>query len=554
MAAMKTVWHGRSIFGALVIAVLAGGCTGADQTQTTPTTDNAPATKGGTLVLGASQETACADWFAACGRSSWGNDTMASQTLPRAVEFIDGQYRPGIVLTGPPTVEPGPPQRVTYRIEPRAVWSDGVAVTSADFRYTWEQGTVMNDIDFLAIQDVDATDPRVAIVTWTAPAADWRDRFARILPDHLLRGKDRNAEMRNGYSFSAGPWLIDHWTRGEEIKLVRNPRYWGKQPNLDAVIFKYIPDAGAYLQAYKTGQLDMAFVQGAQPAAAELKGLPNTAYSVNLGLSYEALLFNTQKPPLDSAAVRQALGYAADRDAIVKQASGLFMADITPAQTFMSPANREWYSEPFKKYGRDLGRVNELMRGAGWAKDSDGIWAKGDQRAKLELSTAAGNARRELTNQILQNQWKEAGFETTINNGPPATVNGEWLPKGLYHVALVGFVPTSTDPGTHCRNFCSRYIPTEANGFQGTNLARMSSPAIDAAWGLVNLELDAAKRHDLVIKGHQILADQLPGLPIAPQLDIIVYNTSKVGGPVKAPLPLAFTNINEWFCKGSTCH
>lgn len=188
-------------------------------------------------------------------------------------------------------------------------------------------------------------------------AADWRDRFSRILPSHILQGKDRNAEMRNGYTFSGGPWLIDHWTRGQEIKLVRNPAYWGKQPNLDAVVFKFIPDAAAYLQAYKSGQLDIAFVQGAQPAAGELKNLPDTAYSVNMGLSYEALLFNTQKAPLDSLAVRQALAYASDRDAIVKQLSGALKPDITPAQTFMSPANRQWYTEPFKRYGRDLTRV-----------------------------------------------------------------------------------------------------------------------------------------------------------------------------------------------------
>lgn len=178
------------------------------------------------------------------------------------------------------------------------------------------------------------------------------------------------------------------------------------------------------------------------------------------------------------------------------------------------------------------------MCGDGWAKATDGVWTKGDQRANVELTTATGNARRELTNQILQSQWKDAGFETTINNLPSSTVNGEVLPKGLYQVVLVGFIPVSTDPGTHCRNFCSGNIPTEATGFQGTNLARISSSAIDAVWSRVNSELDVAKRHDLVRLGHLALADQLPGLPIAAQLDIIVYNTARMGGPVKAPQPL----------------
>jgi peptide/nickel transport system substrate-binding protein len=357
--------------------------------------------------------------------------------------------------------------------------------------------------------------------------------------------------MRNGYSFSGGPWVLDHWTKGQEVKLVPNPRYWGKQPNLDAVVFKVIPDATAYLEAYKTGQIDMAFVQGAQPETAELRGLPDTAFNVSVGLTYEFLLFNASKAPLDSLAVRQALAYATDRDAIVKQLSGTLKPDITPTQAFMSPANRQWYSEPFKKYGRDVGKVNDLMRGAGWAKGTDGVWAKGDQKAKVEISTATGNSRRELTEQILQSQWKEAGFEVTLNNAPAPTLNGDWLPKGTFQIALFGIAPATTDPGTGCSSFCSKNIPSEATGYQGGNVGRMSSPAIDAAWAPVNTDLDDARRVQLVRQAQQTLADEVPVLPIAPVLDVVVYNTAKIGGPVKAPPPGAFANLNEWHCK--TC-
>jgi peptide/nickel transport system substrate-binding protein len=388
-------------------------------------------------------------------------------------------------------------------------------------------------------------------VTWTEPAADWRNRFNVILPSHLLQDKDRGAEMRNGYTFSGGPWILDHWTKGEEIKLVPNPRYWGKQPNLEAVVFKVIPDATAYLQAYKTGQIDMAFVQGAQPETAELRGLRDTAFNVSVGLTYEFLLFNASKAPVDSMAVRQALAYATDRDAIVKQLSGTLKPDITPTQAFMSPANRQWYSEPFKKYGRELAKVNDLMRGAGWAKGTDGVWAKGDQKAKVEISTATGNSRRELTEQILQSQWKEAGFEVTLNNAPSPTLNGDWLPKGTFQIALFGIAPATTDPGNGCTSFCSRNIPSEATGYQGGNVGRVSSPAIDAAWAPVNTELDDARRMQLVRQAQQALADEVPALPIAPVLDVVIYNTAKIGGPVKAPPPGAFTNLNEWYCK--TC-
>lgn len=412
--------------GVLIVASLvATACATSGPSEGGQTPGTEKVTKGGTLVLGASQEPGCADWYAPCGISSWGNDMMRNQTLPRVFDLIGDQYRPAAVLSGDPTLERGPPQRVIFRINPRAVWSDGQPITSADFRYTADQAKAAGvSAASAAIDTVDDSDPRTAVMTFKAPTAGWRESLLRgLLPKHLLEGKDRTAEMRNGYSWSGGPWLIDHWTKGQEIKLVPNPNYWGHQPNLDAVVFKIITDAAAYQAAYKTGQVDMAFIQGAQPEVSELKALPDTHFEVSVGFTIEFLAFNTLRPPLDSRVVRQALAYATDRDAIVTQLSGPLMPGIKPLQAFTSPANSRWYSEPFKMYGRDLAKVSQLMTGDGWARGPDGMWAKGGSRAVVELNALAGNRRRELSEQILQSQWKEAGFETTVNNTTAATIS-----------------------------------------------------------------------------------------------------------------------------------
>jgi peptide/nickel transport system substrate-binding protein len=231
----------------------------------------------------------------------------------------------------------------------------------------------------------------------------------------------------------------------------------------------------------------------------------------------------------------------------VTQLSGPLMPGIKPAQGFVSPGNGTWYSEPFKKYGRDLAKVNQLMTCDGWTKGSDGIWAKAGTRAVVELNTASGNRRRELTEQILQSQWKEAGFEATVNNPTSAVLLGEWVPKGVFQIALFGFAPGSADPN-HCRNFCTKFIPTEANGYQGGDVSHLSSPAVDDAWQAVTSELDQAKRVELARRGQQALADNLPGLPISPVVDIVVYNSAKIGGLKLNPVG-AFSNLSEWYCR-----
>lgn len=39
-----------------------------------------------------------------------------------------------------------------------------------------------------------------------------------------------------------GPFMFDEWVRGEYVRLVRNPDYWGDPPYLDAVVFKVVPE------------------------------------------------------------------------------------------------------------------------------------------------------------------------------------------------------------------------------------------------------------------------------------------------------------------------
>jgi len=542
-----------------VLSLVAAACGGSNKSgSSTTTTAKQNVAKGGTLVLGAEQELDCADWIASCAGASWGIYTIGGQTMPRTFDFTDNKLVPSVLLAGEPKLETTPNQKVTYKINPKAVWSDGAPITSTDFKYTWDQiknGTDIYDkTGYRDIQSVDDTDPHTAVVTFSTSYADWRDLFGGfygIYPSHILQGKDRNAEMKDGYKWSGGPWMLDHWTKGQEIALVPNPNFWGNKPNLDKVVFKIITDTAAESSAYKTGQVAMIYPQ-AQLELAQLKTLPDTKYDVTTSLSYEALWLNTQKPPLDSKNVRQALAYATDRDAIVDSLFGPVQPGIKAIQGFVTPGNKQWYTDPFKKYTKNQAKVDELMGADGWTKGADGIWAKGGTKAELAISTTAGNKRRELTEQLLQSQWKSAGFAVTLNNTKAGTLFGEWGPKGIFQVALYAQVPASNDPGL-CTVFCSDNIPTPANP-SGNNWTRLASPAIDAPWKAVDKELDDTKRKDESVKGQAALAEEVPAIPIDPFPDVIVYNSAKINGPVGHNFSFGpFVNMNEWWCTNGSC-
>lgn len=565
----RTALFALLVVFAMIAAACGGGNDGGEEPgageETTDTTGaEEEAEKGGTAVFGAEQEPDCADWIASCAGASWGTYTMAAHTMPRPFNFDPktSELVPSELLDGEPKLEEGPPQKVTYKINPDAVWSDGTPITSADFKYTWEQIVNGKDIydktGYDQITSVDDSKPKEVVVTFKTQYAAWKPLFGGfygIYPKHLVGTGDeaaRNAAMKDGYKWSGGPWMIEAWTKGQEVKLVPNPKWYGeKKPNFDAVVFKFLADSAAEQQAYKTGQVSMIYPQ-AQLELADLKTLPDTEFDVTSSLSYEALWINTTKEPVNSKAVRQALAYSIDRASAVKTLFGPVQPDIKQIDAFISSANKQWYSDPFKKYTRDLKKVDELMTGDGWKKGADGIWEKNGKKAEIENSTTAGNKRRELTQEILTSQLKEAGFIFKINNTTPATLFGEWGPKGVYTTAIYAQVPSSTDPGV-CEVFCTKSIPTTDKP-SGTNWTRLSDPKIDEALEAADLELDEAKRKKLIDQGHAAIAEGVPGIPIDPFPDIIIYNTAKLRGPIDHNVVYGpWFNMNEWWCEGGQC-
>lgn len=217
-----------------------------------------------------------------------------------------------------------------------------------------------------------------------------------------------------------------------------------------------------------------------------------------------------------------------------------------------SERNRQLYGEPFARYRRDLTKVNDVMRADGWSKAPDGIWALGDQRATIELTIDAALRFHTLFGQIVSSQWKEAGFDVSLRPVSAAAVISDSLPKGNYQATFGGSAQAggvSTDPG-QCVRFCSRSIPTEATRFTGGNVTRIANPALDDIWARVDTELDPAKRTDLVRRGQELLAEEVPVLPLAAIIDVYVFNIGKIGGPVA--VGPALVRLPEWFCR-TTC-
>ncbi|WP_337000441.1 MULTISPECIES: ABC transporter substrate-binding protein [unclassified Microbacterium] len=552
----------RALIAALAVTALVGSLAACTSSNATPEPSDVAVVDGGELVIGAEQEPDCTDWIATCGGSIWGTYIMQIPTLPGVFQTrqVDDEWVPvpSDLVTGEPVAEVAADgtQTITYSINPDAVWSDGEPITSADFAYTALQIRDGDDIfdktGYDRITAVDTSDPQTAVVTLNSAYAGWRTLFSvyGIMPAHLLEGQDRASIMADGYDFSGGPWKIEKWTRGTSVTLVPNENYWGEKPHLDKVTFLFLPDTTAAFQALKSGQVSALYPSPQLDALTQIEaGLPGIQSQVDARSgNLEAIWINNAAAPFDSVAVRQALAYSIDRDAIVKRLFGSIGVDKAQ-QSFNSPMVAPFASDDFKDYTLDLDKVDELMKGDGWAKNSDGVWAKGGDTATFSIKTLAGNKRRDLTVQVLQSQLKDAGFEMTIDQVTPADLFGTIAPQGDFQAGLWALVDTFPDP-TLSSTFSSVNIPSEANGFSGINFYRTNIPGLDDLLGQVDSELDTDARIAVSHEADALIAENVPSLPLDTVPNVLLWS-DKVGGPLQInPVEGPFWNLAQWGLAG----
>ncbi len=103
------------------------------------------------------------------------------------------------------------------------------------------------------------------MVTFSKPYAAWQGLFGGgygIFPSHILQGKDQDALMKDGYTWSGGPYMIDLMGQGlvdhagAEPEVVR----LGQVP-LDKIVFQLVDDTATEFQAFKSGQVKMIYPQ-----------------------------------------------------------------------------------------------------------------------------------------------------------------------------------------------------------------------------------------------------------------------------------------------------
>ena len=541
----------------VVIAMLLAACSSSEEKVST----------GGAITIGAEQEPDCLDFVGSCSGSSWGFWMVAVNTLPRAysVERIGDEdkweYKRTNLLAKDAELQTDPVQKITYTINKDAVWSDGKPIVGDDFVYTWDQvanGTDVYDTtgykDIASVK-VDPDDDKVVVVTMKKNYAGWKSLFGGnygVLPSHLLKGKDRNAEMADGYTFSGGPFKLTDggWKKGESITLVRNDKYWGEKAKLDKVTFRIQADTTAEFTAFKAGEVLAIYPQPQLDVVDAINGgsLEGEQIVNAVTGNTEALWLNNEAAPFDSLKVRKALAFSIDRDAVVNELFGDI--GVTKAVNSFVPPILEDYADPsgFEKYEPSEKKAKALLEEDGYTQGADGKFEKGGTKLGFTILTTEGNQRRKLTLETIQKQLNDQGWTVEIKFVPAGDLFGDLGPTGQFQAALYAQVLTTLDP-SNCTLFCTENIPTAENENTGNNWTRTRIAAADPLLSQVDTELDEAKRQEASKKAEKLLAADATSLPLDPLPNIFLFSDKLAGDIDENPIQGPFWGLAGWGLK-----
>ncbi|MCY3561584.1 MAG: ABC transporter substrate-binding protein [bacterium] len=309
------------------------------------------------------------------------------------------------------------------------------------------------------------------------------------------------AEWLASNSSTFGPYQVESFAPGEEVRLAKNPNYWNADAvDIDRIVMRSIPDAGNRLLLIGSGDADfVADLTFDLFASVASGGEYALAYEDARDTNLDELSLNNRFPPFDDPLVREAVSLAIDREALIAGAYGGFG---TPGRFPMSTAIPQPLPLPETAGARhDPDLARDLLAQAGYP---DGF------SFTLTINPTRPGPHAEAVAVILASQLREVGLDATIETiASPAdfnaAVSGGEMEAWLYSVRPILSEPAYTIPLL----FTSNGFAADGLGYDGYTNAR-----VDELSDMILATEPGPDRDLLIDEARIILATEFPFVPL----------------------------------------
>ena len=483
---------------------------------------------------------------------------------------------------------------VTFHINSLARFSNGDAILAEDVKYSFD--TLMSKAAHPQFRVYYADVESATVLDEQTIRFDFKNKNREL---HMIIGEipifskkwagEKDFEkLSDSKPIASGPYTVEKYERGKNIKYIKNSDYWAKDLpvrqgmfNYEHITYKYYKDSTIALEAFKAGEFNFFFENYSKRWARSHNG-PNYAsgdikkteltHKNNAGM--QGFAFNTRQDKFKDVRVRRALSLAYDFEWANAK---LFYNQYVRAGSYFS--NSELAAEGLpegkelallEKYREQLAEeiftkqwqpattiapntlrknlieARDLLAAAGWTIQ-DGV-LKNQQGEVFSLNFLLVQGGFDRIVAPYAHNLKKLGIETNYRKVDSSLYKSR-LDKFDFDMVVTSF-SSSVSPGNELMNM---FDSASADLKGSNNLPGISSPVVDA---LVQAIIQAKNRDEVIIAARALDRVLLYGEYLVPNWYINVHRIAywdKLGIPEIQPLyydPITWL-LKAWWVKSS---
>ncbi|MGQ9687453.1 MAG: ABC transporter substrate-binding protein [Desulfobaccales bacterium] len=410
-----------------------------------------------------------------------------------------------------------------FKLNPKAVWHDGKAVTAQDVAFTVDYFK-KHPYGWVVLDNVDraeALDTKTARIYLKKPYSPFLADIGGtmpILPKHIWERVDKPQTFDAPEAYlGSGPYRFKDFNKAKGTYLYEAfPAYYQGEPKAKRLI--YIKSTEP-LMALTTGQADLASIQPEMVPLLKEKGfvIIKDKHGWN-----KKLMINHKVPPFNDRRFRQALAHAIDQKEIIEKAHRGLGA---PASYGLLSDDHEMYNPNTRCYPPDTAKAREIIESLGYQKGPDGLYRKDGKPLKVELLasniTVAGQSVSDRDGEVIKQQLERAGIRVELLNLEQASTDGK-IKNWDFQLAVSGHGGILGDAKILNEMISSEY------GAGSVNSARFDqNQELNTLLAAQLAEMNPDKRRDLVKRIQELYAEELPAIPLYYPDTISAYNPKK---------------------------
>lgn len=433
----------------------------------------------------------------------------------------------------------------TFHLREDATWSNGDPVVATDYEFAWQQALnpeVASDYAYM-LYFIHNAEP------YFNGEVEWSEVGVKVIDDYTLEvtldnplpyatdlfafptlapinqkfyeevGADKYATDAE-YFCCNGMYELTEWSHNSQIVFQKREDYWNADAvGPDEIVYKIITDSQAGLNSYLSREIDYTdldsgeVVQQAEAAGFEV--------GVKPARSSYYLIVNTEDEFMSNQNLRLALAYSIDKQALVDT---VYQNDNQPMTSFTPPAIMGANDSSFQEAlvaergemypgSGDLEKAQEYLQAA-----LEELGCTVDE-LNLSIDCADDSLRRNCAT-FLQEQWRQnLGIENiTVNSMQTKQVSAN-RQSGDYCMSLGGWSPDYND----AINFLDLWVTDGGN-----NDSFWSNEEYDNLIAQATAEADEEVRQQYLFDAEEILAAEMPVIPLYWQCQNYSYNSDKI--------------------------